>query len=181
MTKVEDEGGVCGTKHSGGVELPGQSRNPFTEDADDPIDPVDDGEEEDELPAESRISKIFSENTTKTVIILILVNLFMQPLFMMETYITGETSFRAGLATLRDVYLRFGLGSEFDLCYEEYISYHEDLFTPLARIEVPGKPVWHQGDAISEMRLSEYETEVESISDNEQMLVFVSYRKFEEA
>ena len=86
MTKVEDEGGVCGTKHSGGVELPVQSRNPFTEDADDPIDPVDDGEEEDELPAESRISKIFSENTTKTVIILILVNLFMQPLFMMETF-----------------------------------------------------------------------------------------------
>ena len=55
------------------------------------------------MPKESRISKIFSETITRTVIILILLMLFLQPLFSLETFIGQDTSFEIGLVTLLNV------------------------------------------------------------------------------
>jgi hypothetical protein len=44
-------------------------------------------DEEIEVPLESKISKILSERTTKIVIILVLLMLFFQPVFTVETYV----------------------------------------------------------------------------------------------
>jgi hypothetical protein len=45
-----------------------------------------------EIPTESKISKTLSEKTTKIVIILVLVMLFILPVFQPETYVTDTTS-----------------------------------------------------------------------------------------
>ena len=81
-------------------------------------------EEEEEaledIPKESRISKIFSERITRTVIILIMVMLFLQPLFSLDTFISQDTSFEIGLTTLLSVYKAHGsAGLGFDSSYDK--------------------------------------------------------------
>ena len=84
----------------------------------DELDDLDDEEVPDDMPKESRISKIFSETITRTVIILILLMLFLQPLFSLETFISPDTSFEIGLTTLLSVYKAHGAGSvEFETSY----------------------------------------------------------------
>jgi hypothetical protein len=51
-----------------------------------------------EVPTESRISKALSEKTTKIVIILVLVMLFLLPLFQQSTYYSDPTSQDLGLS-----------------------------------------------------------------------------------
>lgn len=50
-----------------------------------------------EIKNESKISRTLSDKTTKVVIILVLIMLFTNPLFLSETYITDESSFRDGM------------------------------------------------------------------------------------
>lgn len=52
-------------------------------------DDDDDDDDELDIPAESRISKTLSEQTIKTVIILVLCLLFLLPLCQIETYNVG--------------------------------------------------------------------------------------------
>jgi hypothetical protein len=54
-------------------------------------------EDDIEVPTESRISKALSEKTTKIVIILVLVMLFLLPLFQQSTYYSDPTSQDLGL------------------------------------------------------------------------------------
>jgi len=55
-----------------------------------------------ELKHESWISKSLSEKTTKIVIIVILVMLFMNPLFTLDIYVNDESSFKDGLSLLKE-------------------------------------------------------------------------------
>ena len=50
-----------------------------------------------EIPLESKIGKTLSERTTKTVVMLVLVMLFLLPAFYIETWITAPTQFALGL------------------------------------------------------------------------------------
>jgi len=58
---------------------------------------------------ESKISKTLSERTTKTLILIILLMLFLLPFFQIETYVSASSnSFDKGLATLITIYEQFG-------------------------------------------------------------------------
>lgn len=66
------------------------------------------GEEDDEVdievPHESRISKILSEKTIKTVIILVLILLFLPPIVQTETWFDPYLMHENALDLLVDVY-----------------------------------------------------------------------------
>lgn len=61
---------------------------------------IDDGE----LIAETNISKVLSARTTQVVIILVLIMLFCQPLFSLDTYYISPTSTDQGIIFMRDIY-----------------------------------------------------------------------------
>lgn len=52
----------------------------------------DEDDEEGQIPEESKISKILSDQTTKTVIILVLCLLFCLPAFTVETYLSDTVT-----------------------------------------------------------------------------------------
>jgi Fe2+ transport system protein B len=66
--------------------------------------PQQEGEEEEIEVHESRISKTLSERTTKIVIILVLLMLFFQPVFTVDTYVDTPPATDQGLKHLVDVF-----------------------------------------------------------------------------
>lgn len=54
--------------------------------------------------AETNISKVLSARTTQVVIILVLVMLFCQPLFSLDTYYVSATSTDQGIMFMRDIF-----------------------------------------------------------------------------
>jgi hypothetical protein len=102
-----------GFNSNGGNNAPGKQREPEASDEDSAAagDLEEMFEEEDDddaaqIPEESKISKILSDQTTKTVIILVLCLLFCLPAFTVETYL-GDT------VTLHDQALKH-LGAIYD-------------------------------------------------------------------
>ena len=86
------------------------------EDADlDEIFEEDEEDDNDLIPEESKISKILSDQTTKTVIILVLCLLFCLPAFTVETYL-GDT------VTLHDQALKH-LGAIYDYGSDSWPDY----------------------------------------------------------
>ena len=98
----------------------------------------DELDDEDLIPQESKISKTLSEKTTKTVIILILLMLFLLPLFQESTYIDAHSSFEKGLYHLIHVYTGIGgTSTEYQTAYDKYLQYHTNEDTPLIYLRDP--------------------------------------------
>jgi hypothetical protein len=76
---------------------------------------ADEEEDQAQIPEESKISRILSDKTTKTVIILVLCLLFCLPAFTVETYL-GDT------VTLHDQALKH-LGAIYDYGDESWPDY----------------------------------------------------------
>lgn len=91
-----------------------------------------------EIPTESKISKTFSDRTTKIVIILVLVMLFILPLFQSDTYKTDTTSQQRGLDWIVDMY-----ETKNWTMYQTTVSLYMDFHTfdaskfPLLELNIP--------------------------------------------
>jgi hypothetical protein len=80
---------------------------------------------------ESKLSKKFSERTTKTVIVLVMTLLFIIPIFQQDMYFHAETSYELGLEIVLKIYDTYGgNSSEYKLAMQEYIKVHVDGKTP---------------------------------------------------
>ncbi len=88
-------------------------------------DPEED-EEEVEIPLESKIGKTLSERTTRTVVMLVLVLLFLLPVFQLETWVTTQTTFETGLLHLRDMHDKGNMTS-YQISYQKYFDIHTDI------------------------------------------------------
>lgn len=85
-----------------------------------------------------------SEKTTKTVIILTLVMLFSNPIFVSETYITPETSYKLGMETIGIIYNRFGNGEKYDKAIHSFIDFHKDENNYyLVELTAPSSPTFN--------------------------------------
>jgi len=98
------------------------------------------GDKEENLPTESKISKTLSERTTRTVIILILLQLFLLPVFMEDTY-DDFPNVNESLSTLETVYLTFGSSTNYEKTCEEFVEFHKKVSNyPLIKFEGPDYP-----------------------------------------
>lgn len=97
--------------------------------------------QEEKMPAESKISKTLSERTTKTVIILILLMLFLLPWFSEEAYVTAPT-INVNLKTIETIYKSTGKEDKYYLlACESFVDYHKGLNDEkLVRFIAPGFP-----------------------------------------
>ena len=66
-----------------------------------------------EVPMESRISKTLSERTTKIVIILVLVMLFFQSIFQVDTFMQTPAATDQGVKNLVELYNYQGNWTQF--------------------------------------------------------------------
>lgn len=100
---------------------------------------------------------------TKTVIVLILTTLFILPLFEYSTYISAVASFDIGLEMVIDAKDISGTTStEFSSSYNEYVTWHEKLDTPLVYLEIDGyATIWEKSpDRYKELRSEEIESAI---------------------
>lgn len=118
------------------------------------------------IKAESKISRTLSEKTTKTVIILTLVMLFSNPIFTSDSYVTFDTSYKLGMETIGEIYLKFGNGISYEKAIASFIDFHKDkdsyylieLNAPVG-VTFPGQ--WKQGDISSYRTIEREEVEVD--------------------
>jgi len=97
---------------------------------DEDLDNMFDEDEEDDtanIPEESKISKILSDQTTKTVIILVLCLLFCLPAFTVETYM-GDTVMLHDQA-LKHLGSIYNYGSEYYSDYQTAFKHFEEVTT----------------------------------------------------
>lgn len=113
--------------------------------------------EEEKIPMESKISKVLSDKTTRTVIILILMMLFLMPLMQEETYINYE-SLEKGLASMNKIYSVYGNGQEYKTARNGFIDFHKDnKYHPLIQLNMPEMPQWTQDPYLKNLREDERE------------------------
>lgn len=79
-------------------------------------------EQEEELPLESRISKILSEQTTKVVVLLVLALLFILPSLQLEVYTETYLIHDNGLHMIVDSY---NSGTSWDL-YKQTVAFYAE-------------------------------------------------------
>ncbi|CAG9322321.1 unnamed protein product [Blepharisma stoltei] len=116
---------------------------------------VSDREEADiadlKIPEESKIGKKLSELTTKRIIILVLSVMIMLPFFSTTFYNESNASYEYGLEVINDLIGTSG----FDLAFEDYVSEHEDLYTPLIFLEVNNLRNWSSSVSVDDLRSTE--------------------------
>lgn len=79
--------------------------NGFGRSEEEGFDDVTDGDiDKNEVMVETNISKLLSERTTKVVILIVLIMLFVQPIFSSDTYSDEPTATDQGLVFLTDIY-----------------------------------------------------------------------------
>lgn len=89
------------------------------------------------MQLESKISKTLSERTTKIVIILVLVMLFLTPLFQADTFDSVDrTSHQQSLHMLKDIYEK-APWEAYQKYWKEYIKIHSKLGYQLIFLEGP--------------------------------------------
>ena len=89
------------------------------------------------MQLESKISKTLSEKTTKTVIILVLLMLFLSPLFQSDTYDSVDrTTHQQGLLVLNQLYTT-GPWNAYQKYWTHYIDAHKKLGYPLILLKGP--------------------------------------------
>lgn len=97
--------------------------------------------EEDDVPVESRISKELTENNQKILIILILVILFLNPVFLSGTFFNDDPAPEIGLDHLMDIYDKtYKVGSNSNIYttnYNKYIDLMKDYEYPILELQVP--------------------------------------------
>lgn len=109
------------------------------------------------MPMESKISKTLSDRTTRTVIILILMMLFLMPLMQEDTYIQWE-SYGKSLGQIESIYQKLGENNPYyQQACEEFTNYNADGSHPIIRFEAPGRPLWTGSAEVSDLRIDEYE------------------------
>lgn len=112
---------------------------------------------------ESKISKTLSERTTRMVIILILSMLFCMPLFQSDTYLSSITSFEIGLNSVVYIQNQYTKNSqEFKTALAFYVDDHNSLITPLIQVTINEVKVYQSSQAISKLRMDEFESVLSS-------------------
>lgn len=145
-------------------------------------------EENQEIVAETKISKLLSERTTKVVIILVLIMLFFQPIFSQDTYQNQPTGVDQGLNYLRDIYDK-------NISWSLYQSTSKNLQAqlasddtyPLIYLEIPSYStsnytvdpiIWQQAPYLTGLRKDEYAGSF-SVSRNGQTFIAFYSTKYE--
>ena len=94
-------------------------------------------DDDEDMQLESKISKTLSERTTKIVIILVLVMLFLTPLFQSDTYDSVDrTTHQQGLHMLKEIY-KTGPWSAYQRYWKGYVETHRKLGYNLIYLEGP--------------------------------------------
>ena len=116
----------------------------------------DEDDETNQIPEESKISRILSDQTTKTVIILVLCLLFCLPAFTVETYLGDSVTLHdQGVKHLQIIY-DYGQESwnDYKVAYDYLIetTRQEDQIYPLIYIDAadPTKAQWNTDFVIKE-------------------------------
>lgn len=134
------------------VQKKGNSAN-----AENSLDELDPGIEEQEDPIksqiheESKVGKELSELTTRRVIMLVLGILIMIPFFLNSFYTDENTSYEYGLKIM-DKFASDEKNSEFRMAWDSYISEHSGLETPLIYLEVLNMSKWYSDTDIATLR-----------------------------
>lgn len=113
--------------------------------------PADEANEAEEIapPEQSKVGKKLSEMTTKRVISLVLVMMFLLPLFTTNLWLTDNSSYQFGLEVLDKL---IGRPEQFLRAWEFYIDEHEDLDTPLIYLEVDNLIKWESDTDEADLR-----------------------------
>lgn len=111
-------------------------------------------EEEAQVPEQSKVGKKLSEMTTKRVISLVLVMMFLLPLFSTNLWLADNTSYQFGLEVI-DAFV--GQPEDFLRAWEFYIEEHKDLDLPLIYLEVEHILKWTSDTDPDGLRDSELE------------------------
>lgn len=91
---------------------------------------------------ESKIGKTLSERTTKVVIILVLVMLFIMPVFSIDTYgLEATTIHESGLKLIKHMYNKDN-GDNYSTAVAKYIEETRDLGFSVIYLEVPDYPLF---------------------------------------
>ena len=106
------------------------------------------------VTSESKVGKKMAEVVMKRVILIVLVLLFILPLFDTDFYFTKQTSWEFGLSELRAFLNEPG----FEVAKNTYIDYHEDTIRPIVYLQYQnetGKYEWESSTPFSQLRYNE--------------------------
>ena len=153
------------------------------------MQPITHEEEEDEadMPLESKISRTLSERTTKIVIILVLLMLFFQPVFSVETYQQIPCATDQGLKHLVDLYNSQGNWTYFQLTVGQFIaSLKDDGSYPLIYLKAPNisspvfnndSVIWQQAPSLEVLRNDDYGASLATAFNNHEFVAFYNQRR----
>jgi hypothetical protein len=86
------------------------------------------------LPEESKIGKMLSDETTKRVIVMVLIVMLSVPLFSFYTYANETKSFQYGLDIITN-YHSSPTGTAFQHSFNNYLNIHREIRTPIIYLQ----------------------------------------------
>lgn len=134
--EVENEGEWV--KKEGAKKKEGEEGREEEELREEVWDGEEEGDEEEEAGKESRVGRTLSELTMKRVIIIVLLLIFVVPLFDSSYYFQNDRGFVNGLRVLTNFSSNpISFHSEIQTTYQNFISEHKDRDTPLVFCQIP--------------------------------------------
>lgn len=105
-----------------------------------------------QIPRESRVGRILSDLLTKRVIILVMVILILIPLFDLEFFDTGVTSWDIGLEAINKYELSENNRTSDESLRDYYLNYFDDSSRPVIYIAFDSNSEWNTSTKPSELR-----------------------------